>query len=129
MTTTRVTPGRKFFDEHMQYVAANDIAGMVNNTYTEDAVFYNTFPIINSPTPNIIRGREEIINAQKAIFEQQGNIKAGEPYNFIEDGDVISFQIEVTSPNTGKWKIADVWLMRDGKIARQFVLADRIVDA
>ncbi len=127
-TTPTITPGLKFFNEHMQYVMANDIAGMVANTYTEDAKFYSTFPFLDTPPPNVFQGREEIIKAQKTIFERQGKIQADPPYNFIENEEFISFQIKITSPNTGKWIVTDVWAMRDGKIAHQFVLGDKIGD-
>ncbi|MDJ0719186.1 MAG: hypothetical protein QNJ54_33995 [Prochloraceae cyanobacterium] len=38
--------GRNFFDEHnMEYLTTKKAADMVNNTYVEDAILYNAFPI------------------------------------------------------------------------------------
>ena len=49
-----ITPGRQFFNEHMEYIAAKDMAGMVTNTYTEDAILYNPFPFLDTPPPNVV---------------------------------------------------------------------------
>jgi len=126
-----MTPGRKFFEEHMQYIATKDIASMVNNTYTEDAILYHNFPFFDGPPPYVVQGKEAIIKAKETIFapENQGDIQAGEPFNFVESKDFIGFQIVVTSPNTGKWLITDAWVLRDGKIARYFAMGYRLKEA
>ena len=125
-----MTPGRKFFEEHMQYLAAKDVAGMVNNTYTEDAILYHNFPFFDGDPPYIVQGREAIIKTEEIIFapENQGEIEAGEPFNFVESEDFLGFQIIVKSPNTGKWLITDAWVLRDGKIARYFAMGYRLED-
>ncbi|HEY9873905.1 MAG TPA: hypothetical protein V6D12_10740 [Candidatus Obscuribacterales bacterium] len=123
------TPGRKFFDEHMQYIVAKDMAGMINNTYTEDAILYNAFPFLDTPPPNVIQGREELIKVFNAYLDYQGEIQVDSLYNFLETEDVISFQATITSPKTGKWAVGDAWLLQNGKIARHFGFAHRLGDA
>lgn len=123
------TPGRKFFDEHMQYIVAKDMAGMINNTYTEDAILYNAFPFLDTPPPNVITGSEELIKVFNAYLDYQGEIQVDSLYNFLETEDVISFQATITSPKTGKWAVGDTWLLKDGKIARHFGFAHRLGDA
>lgn len=132
MTTTNITnttPGRLFFEEHIQYLMKKDIAQMVKNTYTEDAILYNAFPFLNSPPPNVIQGQEELIKVFEAYLDYQGDIQVDSLYNFLETEDVISFQATITSPNTGKWAVGDIWLMRDSKIARHFGYAHSLENA
>jgi hypothetical protein len=125
MTTTR---GRAFFDEHMKYIGAGDVKGMVNNTYAENAILYNAFPCIDEPPPNVIKGRESLINLFEIYLAYQGEIEVDNLYNFLETEDVISFQAVITSSKTGKWAVADTWLMdKDFKqIVRHFGVAHKL---
>jgi hypothetical protein len=122
--------GQEIFQEHMGYVGKQDIVGMVNNTYTDDAVLYHTFDFFETKPPHVVQGKEAIIKAQQTIFgpEAQGQIQAGEPFNFVATEEYIAFQIQIVSPNTGTWIVNDVWILRDDKIARQFVLGTKIAE-
>ena len=124
-----IKPGRQFFDEHMKYIAAKDMSGMVTNTYTKDAIFYNPFPFLDTPPPNVIKGSEELIKVYDAFLEYQGNVQLDSLYNFLEIEDVISFQAVITSPKTGRWSVGDVWIMQNGKIARHFGIAHKLEDS
>jgi len=125
MTTT---PGRAFFEEHMKYLEAGDVKGMVNNSYAEDAILYNAFPCIDAPPPNVIRGRAELIKLFEIYLAYQGEIKVDSLYNFLETEDVISFQALITSPKTGKWAVGDVWMMDKEfkQIVRHFGFAHKL---
>lgn len=122
------TPGQQFFDEHMRYIGEGDMARMVRDQYTEDAILYNAFPFLDTPPPNVIRGQENLVPAFAAYLGYQGAIEDVTVYNFLETEDVISFQATFTSPKTGKWAVGDTWLMRDGKIARHFGFAHKLPD-
>lgn len=126
MATITKTAGQKFFDEHINYLMTGDVEGMINNTYTEDAILYNAFPFLDSPPANVIQGRPELIKVFKAYLDYQGEIQVDSLYNFLETEDVISFQATITSPKTGKWVVADIWLMEGGKIARHFGVAHHL---
>ena len=128
MSTATITPGRQLFEEHMKYVMDRDFASMVRDTYTDDCVLIHNFPFFDGPAPYTVYGQEAIIEAETAIFERQGKIEAGEPFNFIEGEDFLAFQIIVTSPNTGKWVVNDYWNLRDGKIARYFAFGYHLED-
>jgi len=121
-----ITTGRKFFNDHMQYIADKDMTSMVVNTYTEDAVFYNPFPFLDTPPPNVIQGSEKLIEACDAFLDYQGDVRLESLENFLETEDVISFQAVITSSKTGKWAVGDVWLMENGKIARHFGVAHKL---
>ena len=120
------TPGRKFFDEHMEYLATKRVADMVNNTYAEDAILYNAFPFMDTSPPNVVKGRKALIETFTNYLEYQGEIQVDSLYNFLETDDVISFQATITSPKTGKWAVGDVWLMESGQIARHFGFAHKL---
>lgn len=131
MTTTNAnntSNGRQFFEEHMQYLMDKNVADMVKNTYTEDAILYNAFPFLNSLPPNVIEGQDRLIKAFEDYLEYQGDIQIDSLYNFLKTEDVISFQGTITSPKTGKWVVGDIWLMRGQKISRHFGYAHSLED-
>lgn len=116
------TPGRRFVAEHTRYIANQDIERMVRQTYAEDAVLYHNFRYFDGEPPYIHRGQADIIHAQRVIFDPKnlGNIQVGEPFNFIEAEDTIFFQVVVTSPTQGRRINTDFWIVRDGKLYRQY---------
>lgn len=114
------TRGKQWFDEHVRYVMAGDIAGMVNNTFRDDAVYYHNFPFFDAPPPFVISGKENIIKAMSVIFERQGKMRVGEPIDWSESDNHIALQILVISPNTGSWLITDFFGLRDGKVSEYF---------
>jgi hypothetical protein len=119
------TPGRQFFDEHMAYIYAGDIDGMIDHQYREDAVLISPFDVLETPPPHIVRGRE----ALKAFFHTyigwQGAINVESLYDFAETEDAISFQAIFTS-HTGRWVVGDAWSMKDKMIAYHFSFAHKI---
>ena len=121
--------GKQFFDRHMAYIGAKDIAGMVKDNYTEDAILYNAFPFLDTPPPNIITGQDALIKAFEQYMEYQGEIQVTSLWNFLDTPEVISFQATFTSPKTGNWAVGDIWLMRGEKIYRHFGVAHRLGDA
>lgn len=116
-----------FFDAHMRYVLEGRLDEMVRTTYHEDAVLYHNFPFFEGDPPYVAKGHDAIIATESTIFapENQGQIEAGEPFNFVGRHDFIGFQIIVTSPNTGRWLITDTWSIRDGKIAVYYAMGYR----
>lgn len=115
-----MTKGRQIFEEHMEYVKNKDFEGMVNDTFTDDAVLYHNFPFFDSPPPYVVKSKKAIIEAEIAIFERQGDLEVGEPQNFSESDDHLCYQIEINSPNTGRWMVTDFWYLKDGKIFQYF---------
>jgi hypothetical protein len=55
-----ITPGRKYFDEHMAYIAKNDVDGLIDDQYAEDAVLISPFDILDTPPPHIVRGNQAL---------------------------------------------------------------------
>ncbi len=101
-----------FFDRHLEYLAQNDLAGMVNDSYHENAILYNAFPIYAELPPwNVVRGRQEILRLFKDYLDFQGEIIVEKVHNYFEDGNVISFQAVINSPKSGRWAAGDIWFM------------------
>lgn len=121
---------RSFYEEHMKYIGAQDIDTMVNNTYADDAVLYHNFPYFEGEPPYRHEGKAEIIKAHRTIFapENHGSIKVGPPFNYIEEegAETIFFQVPIETPNTGNWVNVDFWILKDGKLYRQYVFGNKI---
>ena len=118
--------GKKFFEEHLDYMVKGDIEGMVRQTYTPGATLYNAFPIPgNPPPPNVFTGTEILIVKFKEYMDYQGEIKVNDIYNFLDSEDVISFQAIITS-NTGTWAVSDTWLMEGEMISKHFGTAHKL---
>ena len=118
--------GKAFFDRHMEYIAANDMEGMVRETYTPDAALYNAFPFLEEPAPNIITGTDTLLEVFKKYLDYQGDIGVVKLYNFLDSEDVISFQAQITSTKTGEWAVGDTWLMKGNQIHKHFGFAHKL---
>jgi hypothetical protein len=119
------TPGRQFFDEHMAYIYAGNLDGMIDDQYREDAVLISPFDILDTPPPHIVRGREALKAFFHKYIEWQGSINVESLYDFAETEDAISFQAIFTS-RTGKWVVGDAWSLKDRMIAYHFSFAHKI---
>ena len=119
------TPGRQFFDEHMAYIYAGNLDGMIDNQYREDAVLISPFDMLDTPPPHIVRGRQALKAFFHKYMEYQGAINVESLYDFAETEDAISFQAIFTS-QTGRWVVGDAWTLRDRMIAYHFSFAHKI---
>jgi hypothetical protein len=119
------TPGRKFFDEHMAYIASKDVDGLVDDQYTDDAVLVSPFDILDVPPPHIVRGNQALKDFFKRYLDWQGEINLESLYNFAELDDSICFHAIVNS-HTGRWLVGDGWKLQDGKIDRHYSFAYKL---
>ena len=127
-----MTLARQFFEDHMRYIAAQDIATMVDKTYSDEAVLYHNFPYFPGNAPYIHRGKKDIIEAHKTIFapDNHGAITAvGDVFNFIEgiqDTTSLFFQILIKSPTKGLFLNSDFWILENNKMKHQFVVGYKL---
>ena len=119
------TPGRKFFDEHMAYLYAGNIDGMIDDQYHTDAVLISPFDVLDTPPPHIVRGSEALKEFFRTYTDWQGPINVESLYDFAETEEAISFQAIITS-NTGRWVVGDGWYMRAGLIYYHFSFAHKL---
>lgn len=124
--STETTPGRKFFDEHMAYIGANEIDAMIDTQYHEDAVLISPFDVIpGTPPPHIVRGRAALKEFFHTYVSWQGSINVESLYDFAETEEGIFFQAIFTS-NTGRWVVGDAWHMKDGFIYYHYSFSHKI---
>ena len=120
------TPGRKFFDEHMKYIYANDIDGMIDDQYTQDAVLFSPFDVVpGQKPPHVVKGNAALKEFFHRYIAWQGSINVEELSNFSETENSIFFQAIFTS-KTGRWAVGDAWHMTDGKIDTHYSFAQKI---
>lgn len=126
MTTT--SPGKKFFDEHMAFIYANDIDGMIDKQYTQDAILISPFDVIpGKQPPHVVKGNKELKDFFHTYIAWQGSINVESLYDFAELDDTITFQAIFTS-KTGRWVVGDSWHMKDGKIDRHYSFAHKVTE-
>jgi hypothetical protein len=109
----------------MDYLAHNDIDGMIDNQYTQDAVLISPFDVLNTPPPHIVRGHKALKEFFRTYTAWQGSIKVEKLYDFAETENSIFFQAIITS-NTGRWVVGDAWHMTGGKIDTHYSFAHQI---
>ncbi len=119
------TPGKTFLETLMDYIGANDVEGMIDDQYTEDAVLISPFDILDTPPPHIVRGNAALKEFFKKYLAWQGSIDVESFYNVVERDDSICFHAIFTS-HTGRWVVGDDWYMKDGKIHRHYSFAHKL---
>jgi hypothetical protein len=119
------TPGRKFFDQQLAYIGANDVEGLIDNQYAEDAVLISPFEMPGRTAPNIVRGHAALKDFFRAYLDWHGAISVESMYSFAETESSIFFQAIFTS-QTGRWAVGDAWHMSGGKIGTHYSFAYRI---
>ena len=123
--TDTESPGKQFFNEHMKYIMAGDVAGMIDNQYAENAVLISPFDILNTKPPHIVTGREALKDFFNVYLPWQGEINVESLYDFVDLPDSICFHAIFTS-HTGRWVVGDFWHMTEGLIDRHYSFAHRI---
>ena len=105
------SPGRKFYEEHLGYLTAKDVEGLVANHYNDDAVFIS-FDVT-------VKGREALRDYFRTYLERLGTLTVMSTDKFAETEDSILLEATVTS-NLGTVRVYDAFVLRDGKISYHF---------
>lgn len=105
------TPGRKFYEEQLAYLAANDTDGLVDNHYAPDG------KIISFDFTR--RGTKEMKQHFRNYMEMLGYIKLVSTDKFTETEDSIYFEATVET-KLGVVKVYDVFVLKDGKATHHF---------
>jgi len=109
-----MTKGEKFYQEHLNYVANDDIDGLMRNHYHEDAEMV-TFEFV-------LKGREAIGNYLKESPKITGKVLGMSMDYFAESDDVIIFKASVKTEKFGTVKADDALYIKDGKVLRHIAL-------
>lgn len=125
MAVEQKTRGQKFFDEHVGYLMSRNIAALVENQYTPDAILISPFDVLDVPPPHIIPAGPQMVEFFTKWLDYHGNMSFDELYDFAELEDTVSFQALMTS-ETGKWVLGEAWHLAGDKIDRHYGFAHRL---
>lgn len=123
------TPGRTFFDQHVNYLTAGDLDRLMQEQYLEDAVLISPFDVLDTPPPHILRGHEAIKDFLRKWLDYHGPSTFTSLTNFAETEDSVTFHATMTS-QTGNWMLGEAWHvvggLPGGKINRHYGFAYKI---
>jgi hypothetical protein len=105
------TPGKAFYDRQVNFLAQQDIDGLIQSQYHPDAVLV-TFDFS-------VRGRDALRELFKNYLGHLGKIKLLSTDKFAEIEDAIFFEATVET-DIGEAVVYDVFTFRDGKAIRHF---------
>ena len=102
---------REFYERQLAFIAAKDVEGLIRTNYTADAELLNF--------DYDIKGTDALIEYFKGYIDGLGYIKLLSTDKYTEGSDSIFFEATVETAG-GIAQVIDVFVMRDGKIWRQF---------
>jgi ketosteroid isomerase-like protein len=106
-----VTPGRVFYDRHIQFLVDKDVDGLVETNYAPDA------ELITFQT--VVSGREALRRYFRDYIDMLGDIVVESTDEFAETDDAIFFEATVSS-KLGRARVYDAWTIRNGQITHHF---------
>src|SRR5213592_1890078 len=105
-----MTPGRRFYKEHLAYIHAKDFDGLIDHHYNEDAVFTSFF--------GCLRGREALRAHFKQYLGSLGELQVRLD-KLTETEDTLLIETTVAT-DAGSIRTYDAFVLRAGKVAWQF---------
>ena len=105
------TPGQRFYEEQLKYLAAGDIDGLVENHYAEDGSII-AFDFV-------VRGRAALKQHFHRYMEMLGYIKLISTEKFRETEDSIFFEATVET-KLGVVRVYDAFVLKDSKATHHF---------
>ncbi|MGH8009994.1 MAG: hypothetical protein ACREQ3_23615, partial [Candidatus Binatia bacterium] len=88
---------RQFFDQHMAYLTARELEGLLEAQYTEDAILITPFDVLDVPPPHIIKAGPAFIDFFSKWLDYHAGMTVDSLYDFAELEDSIFFQALITS--------------------------------
>jgi SnoaL-like domain len=106
-----LTPGRRFYNDHVSYLEANDVDGLVNSHYNLDAEMIG-FDFV-------VRGHAALRQQFRRYLNSLGQLRLKSTDRFVETGDAIFFESTITA-NQGDIRVYDAFVLKGGKISVHF---------
>lgn len=105
-------PGKVLFDRQLRYYAEDDIEGLLENNYTEDArlVMFDYQ----------VHGRDQLRQHFKGFKEIAGKVNFKEVEKFVENGNTMLIQVSAETEKLGTMVFIDAFVLQGGKISNQF---------
>lgn len=105
------TPGRTFYDNHIRLLEANDVDGLIEKQYTDDAMLIG-FDLE-------VAGRDALLAYFKEYMAGLGYLQVLSTDKFTESEDSILFEATIATAK-GIARVYDVFYLRGGKAYRQW---------
>jgi hypothetical protein len=105
------TPGRKFYDEQLAYLAANNTDALVEDHYDRDGSIIS-FDFI-------VTGTADLKRHFRGYMERLGYIKLISTDKFTETPDSIFFESTVET-KLGVVRVYDAFVLKNGKATHHF---------
>ena len=102
---------RDFYNRQLEFIAKNDVEGLIHNQYTDDAELLNF--------NYYIKGAPALIEYFKGYIASLGYIKLISTDKYTEGDNSLMFEATVETAG-GIARVYDAFVMRDGKIAQHF---------
>ena len=100
-----------FYNRQLDYLAKQDVEGLIHNQYTPDAELLNF--------DYYIKGTDALIEYFKGYLKSLGYIKLISTDKYHEGDSAVMFESTVETAG-GVARVYDVLVMQDGKIWRHF---------
>ena len=105
------TPGKQFYQRQLDYLAAKDVDGLVENHYAEDGELIS-FDFT-------IKGQEALKEHFRGYLEMLGYIKVLSTDKFTETDNTIFFEATAET-KLGVVQVYDAFVLREGKVVHHF---------
>jgi hypothetical protein len=102
---------RAFYEKQLEFLAAKDAEGLIANQYNDDAYLLSF--------SNMIQGAPALVEYFRGYIANLGYIKLLSTDQYTETDDAMFFEATVETAG-GVANVYDVFVLRDGKIARHF---------
>ncbi len=102
---------KAFYERQLEFLAAKDIEGLIANQYNDDAYLLSF--------TNHIQGAPALVEYFKGYIANLGYIKLISTDQYTETDDAMFFEATMEVAG-GIAQVYDVFVLRDGKIARHF---------
>lgn len=106
-----LTPGRRFYNDQVSYLEANDVDGLVRSHYNSDASMIG-FDFVAI-------GHEALRQQFCDYLTSIGRLRLKSTDRFVETRDTIFFESTIAT-DQGDIRIYDAFVLADGKIAVHF---------
>ena len=106
-----ITMGRKFYNDQIAFLEANDVDGLISNHYNADAALIGL--------DFTVEGHEALRQNFRNYLSGLGHFRLKETTRFNETEDTIFFEATITG-DQGDIRIYDAMVMKGGKISRHF---------
>lgn len=105
------TPGKKFYEDQLDYIFRKDVDGLIDNHYNEDAVLV-AFDFT-------VKGHQALKEHFRGYLEMLGDLKLKSTDKFTETEDTVFFEATVETQH-GEAVVYDAFVLENGKINYHF---------